>query len=77
MIFPYVWVGVISMIGILPVHTVAIFLTLVIAISNAKIMMHSVEGGIEMIADLDVKTANLQLFFSVLLAASLIIAGLF
>lgn len=77
MIFPYVWVGVISMIGILPVHTVAIFLTLVIAISNAKIMMHSVEGGVEMIADLDVKTANLQLFFSVLLAASLIIAGLF
>ncbi len=77
MIFPYVWVGVLSMIGILPVHTVAIFLTLVLAISNAKIMMNSLEGGVGMIADLDVKTANLQLVFSILLALALLTAGIF
>lgn len=77
MIFPYVWVGVLSMTGILPVHTVAIFLTLVLAISNAKIMKNSLEGGVGMIADLDVKTANLQLVFSILLALALLIAGIF
>ena len=65
------------MMGVLPVYTVAVFLTLVLAISNAKIMKNSVEGGVEMIADLDVKTANLQLFFSVLLALSLFAAKLF
>lgn len=77
MIFPYVWVGVLSMTGILPVHTVAIFLTLVLAISNAKIMRNSLEGGVGMIADLDVKTANLQLVFSILLALALLTAGIF
>lgn len=77
MIFPYVWVGVLSMTGILPVHTVAIFLTLVLAISNAKIMRNSLEGGVGMIADLDVKTANLQLVFSILLALALLTAGMF
>lgn len=77
MIFPYVWVGVLSMTGILPVHTVAIFLTLVLAISNAKIMRNSLEGGVCMIADLDVKTANLQLVFSILLALALLTAGIF
>ena len=77
MIFPYVWIAILSMMGVLPVHTVVIFLTLVLAISNAKIMKNSVQGGVEMIADLDVKTANLQLFFSVLLALSLFAAKLF
>lgn len=77
MIFPYVWVGVLSMTGILPVHTVAIFLTLVLAISNAKIMKNSLEGGVGMIVDLDVKTANLQLVFSILLALALLTAGIF
>lgn len=77
MIFPYVWVGVLSMTGILPVHTVAIFLTLVLAISNAKIMRNSLEGGVGMIVDLDVKTANLQLVFSILLALALLTAGIF
>jgi 1,4-dihydroxy-2-naphthoate octaprenyltransferase len=74
MIFPYVWVAVLSIIGIFPVHTVVIFLTLVLAISNAKIMEKSVEGGVEMIADLDIKTANLQLFFSLLLTLSFVLA---
>ena len=77
MIFPYVWIAILSMMGWLPVYTLSVLLTLVLAISNAKIMKNSVEGGVEMIADLDVKTANLQLFFSVLLALSLFAAKLF
>lgn len=77
MIFPYVWVAVLSMLGFFPIHTVAVFLTLVIAISNLNVMWQSLTGGVEVIADLDVKTANLQLFFSVLLAAAFFLAGIF
>jgi 1,4-dihydroxy-2-naphthoate octaprenyltransferase len=74
MIFPYVWVAVLSMIGVMPVYTVAIFMTLPVAIGNARMMSKSVEAGVHLIADLDVKTANLQLFFSVLLTLSFVVA---
>ena len=74
MIFPYVWVAVLSMIGVRPVYTVAIFMTLPVAIGNARTMSKSVEAGVHLIADLDVKTANLQLFFSVLLTLSFVVA---
>ena len=74
MLFPYVWVASLSMAGLLPVYTVFIFLTLPIAIGNARTMAKSLKAGVEMIADLDVKTANLQLMFSVLLTAALVAA---
>lgn len=75
MVFPYVWVAVLSMAGLLPLHTVAIFLTLPVAIGNARVMYRSLRAGSEIIADLDVKTANLQLMFSVLLTAALVVAA--
>lgn len=74
MLFPYVWVAALSMAGLLPVYTVFIFLTLPIAIGNARTMAKSLKAGVEMIADLDVKTANLQLMFSILLTAALVAA---
>lgn len=74
MLFPYVWVAALSMAGLLPVYTVFIFLTLPIAIGNARTMAKSLKAGVEMIADLDVKTANLQLMFSVLLTDALVAA---
>ena len=74
MIFPFVWVGVCSMAGFMPLATIVIFMTLPVAIGCAKTMMNSVEGGLHMIADLDVRTANLQLMFSLLLTASLVVA---
>lgn len=70
MLFPYIWVAALSMAGLLPLHTVVIFLTLPIAIGNARTMGKSLKAGSEIIADLDVRTANLQLLFSVLLAAA-------
>lgn len=70
MLFPYIWVAALSMAGLLPIHTVVIFLTLPIAIGNARTMVKSLKAGSEIIADLDVRTANLQLLFSVLLAAA-------
>lgn len=74
MLFPYVWVAALSIAGLLPVYTVFIFLTLPVAIGNARTMAKSLKAGVEMIADLDVKTANLQLMFSVLLTAALVVA---
>ena len=37
-------------------------------------MKKSLKAGVGIIADLDVKTANLQLMFSVLLTAALVVA---
>ncbi len=72
-IFPYVWVGVCSIIGIMPLATILVFLTLPVAIACAQTMKHSLTAGAGIIADLDVKTANLQLLFSVLLTIALVI----
>lgn len=74
MIFPFIWVGVCSICGFMPLATIIIFMTLPVAIGCAKTMMNSVEGGLHMIADLDVRTANLQLMFSLLLTVSFVIA---
>lgn len=76
MLFPYIWVAALSMAGLLPLYTVVIFLTLPIAIGNARTMSKSLKAGSEIIADLDVRTANLQLLFSVLLAAAFFAAKL-
>ena len=75
MIFPFVWIGVCSIAGILPVATIIIFMTLPVAIACARTMMNSVEGGSHLIADLDVRTANLQLMFSVLLTIAFVVAS--
>ena len=77
MIFPFVWVGICSIAGFMPLTTIVIFMTLPVAIGCAKTMMNSVEGGTHMIADLDVRTANLQLLFSLLLTAAFVIARFF
>lgn len=73
MVFPFIWIAVLSMIGMLPYTTVFIFLTLPIAVACAKTMLNSVEGGVHLIGDLDVRTANLQLLFSLLLTIGLVV----
>lgn len=72
-IFPFIWIGVCSIAGIMPLTTLAIFLTLPVAIACAQTMKHSLTGGAGVIADLDVRTANLQLMFSVLLTLALVV----
>ncbi len=74
MIFPYVWVAICSIAGFMPIATVVVFMTLPVAIACAQTMRNSVEGGMQMIADLDVRTANLQLMFSVLMTVAFIVA---
>lgn len=71
LISPFAFIGILSMIGILPITTIFIFLTLPIAIACSKTMMNSVSGGKWMLADMVARTAHLQRLFSLLLAAGL------
>ena len=76
MVFPYVWVGVLSVLGIVPMHTVIVFLTIAVALGCASTMLKSVGQGPTLINDLDVRTANLQMMFSVLLSVAFAVARL-
>jgi 1,4-dihydroxy-2-naphthoate octaprenyltransferase len=74
MVFPFVWVGICSIAGILPLHTIIIFMTIPIALGCAKTLLNGYDDGPEMTADLDVRTANLQLLFSLLLSVAFVAA---
>lgn len=74
MIFPYLWIGVCSILGIMPLHTIIVFMTVPVAVACYRTMKRSRKEGARPIADLDVRTANLQLVFSLLLTAAFISA---
>lgn len=74
MLFPFLWIGVCSIAGFMPIWTVAAFMTLPVAIACAQTMKNSVSAGTQLIADLDVRTANLQLMFSFLLTVAFVVA---
>ena len=74
MLAPYAILGIASMAGLLPIYTVFSFLTIAIAIACASTMFKNVGQGDILLADLEARTANLQVLFSLLLALSLIIA---
>lgn len=73
-LFPFAWVAVCTLAGMLPFATIIMFMALPVAIACAKTMKNSIKGGPVLIADLDVRTANLQLAFSLLLSAAFVIA---
>ena len=72
-LFPFAWIAVCSIMGLMPLSTIAIFLTLPVAMGCSRTMMKSIKGGAGIIADLDVRTANLQLIFSALLSLALVL----
>ena len=74
MLLPYVGIYVISLAGILPVYTVFVFLTIAIAIACATTMFKNLGQGDLLLKDLEARSANLQIIYSAILAASLIIA---
>ena len=74
MLFPFLWIGVCSIAGFMPIWTVAAFMTLPVAIACAQTMKNSVSASSQLIADLDVRTANLQLMFSFLLTVAFVVA---
>ncbi len=75
-IIPFVWVIVGSIVWFLPWTTLIVLLALPMAWKNAHQMLRLTAEGEESIADLDQKTAKLQLLFSLLLAVGLVAANL-
>lgn len=75
-IFPFVWIAVCSIMGLMPIYTVFVFLTLPVALGCSRTMIKAVNSDSNIIADLDVRTANLQLMFSVILSITFVVSKL-
>ena len=73
-ILPLAFVGICSMIGILPLHTIIIFLTLPVAVALYRTMQRGVKEGAGPLIDLDTRTVNYLLIISTLLTASIVAA---
>lgn len=72
-VFPFAWIAICSIAGLMPLSTIIIFLTLPVAMGCSRTIMKSIKGGTAIITDLDVRTSNLQLMFSLLLTLAMII----
>ncbi|MGM9763012.1 MAG: prenyltransferase [Candidatus Cryptobacteroides sp.] len=73
-LIPYVWIAVLSIVGIFPLSTVVVFLTLPFACGLCYNMAKSLKLGARRIATLDAATARIQLFFSLALSLSFFVA---
>ena len=68
-VFPYAWVGICSMAGLMPPHTIIIFMTIANALGCAKTLMLAAGGKNEnIVADLLPRTLNLYTLFTLVLA---------
>ena len=74
--FSFVWVAVLSMVGIMPITTIISFLALPIAIACTKTVRNSVDSDGLLLADLYLRTANMHRVYTALLAVSFIAARL-
>ncbi len=70
---PFVWVGICSIFGLMPLTTLLIFLTLPVAIACSRTRLNVLKGGTTVIGDLDMRSANLQAGFSLLLTLALVL----
>ena len=70
----YVYIALLSIIGILPMATIIVFMTIPVALGCSKTMMNSMEGGAHLTRDLGARTANLLHMYSLLLAAAFAVA---
>lgn len=70
----YAYLAVCSIIGIFPMATIIVFMTIPVAIGCSKTMINSIEGGAHLTRDLGARTANLLRMYSVLLAAAFAVA---
>ena len=73
-IFPFLWLLGLMAFGVEPWWLLTAFVALPVAIGNARTILAYEQGGQASYADLDEKTAKLQLLFSVLLILGLVIS---
>lgn len=71
---PLMFVGVCSILNILPMHTIILFMTTPIVVALARTMKRGVKEGAGPIVDLDSRTVNFLLTFSTLLTVALVAA---
>ena len=71
---PLIFVGVCSILNILPMHTIIMFMTTPIVVALARTMKRGVKEGAGPIVDLDSRTVNFLLTFSTLLTVALVAA---
>ena len=72
--FTYAYVTILTFIGIFPMTTILIFLTIPIAIGCSKTIINSTEDAAHLTKDLGARTANLLHLFSTLFAIALLVA---
>lgn len=75
-IFPFLWLLGLMDFGVEPWWLLTAFVALPVAIGNARTILAYEQGGQASYADLDEKTAKLQLLFSVLLILGLVISSI-
>ena len=73
-LFPFVWVVACVGMKAMPWPVLVALIAFPIALGCSKTMMKSPEEGAELILDLDQKTAQLQMVFSLLLSIAFVIS---
>jgi 1,4-dihydroxy-2-naphthoate octaprenyltransferase len=73
-ILPLVFIGICSMIGILPTHTIILFMTTPVVVALSRTMKRGVKEGAGPIVDLDTRTVNFLITFASLLTVALVAA---
>lgn len=72
-LFPFLWLTVCVVSGLFPWWTLLTLTGMLPAVANARTMLRLPQEGIQAIADLDEKTAKLQLLFSLLFTITFLI----
>ena len=75
-LFPFAWVAGCAAAGVFPLWSLASLLALPLAVRNVRVIFRATDSGDGTVANVDRATAQLQLAFSLLLAASFVAARL-
>ena len=73
-ILPLAVVGICSIIGIMPMHTIILFMTIPVAVALHRTMKRGVREGAGPLVDLDTRTVNFLLVVSALLTVAFVAA---
>ena len=73
-LFPFVWIIACAAMNIMPWPVLAALVAFPIALGCSKTMMKSPKEGADVILDLDMRTAQLQMVFSLLLAIAFVVS---
>ena len=75
-LFPVVWIIACAVMKIMPWPVLAALIAFPIALGCSKTMMKCPKEGVDVILDLDQRTAKLQMVFSLLLSIAFVVSGL-